>query len=149
MRDEPATADAVMVERRFAASPQTVFDAWTKPEMLRRWWHAEHHWETPLAEVDLRVGGEIVLVMRNPGSGAELAGRGYFTALVPGERVGFTWTWDDLGQPGLVDVELRAPVSSSGTQLVLTHYGVPVDSRNSTYVGWQNSFDNLDLALAG
>ena len=34
------------MERTFQAPAQAVFDAWTSEEVLRRWWHAEHDWET-------------------------------------------------------------------------------------------------------
>ena len=37
--------------------------------MLRRWLHGKPDWETPVAEVDLRVGGMIRIVMRNPSDG--------------------------------------------------------------------------------
>ncbi len=54
------------MERTFAAPAQRVFDAFTSEEVMRRWWHADHDWETPEARVDLRVGGEVRVVMRNP-----------------------------------------------------------------------------------
>ena len=54
------------MERTFAAPAQAVFDAWTSEEVMRRWWHAGHDWQTPEATVDLRVGGEVRVVMRNP-----------------------------------------------------------------------------------
>ncbi len=41
------------LERRFDASPEHVFDAWTNPEVLQQWWAAGPNWDTPLAEVDL------------------------------------------------------------------------------------------------
>jgi len=34
------------MERTFQAPAQAVFDAWTSEEVIRRWWHAEHDWET-------------------------------------------------------------------------------------------------------
>ena len=46
----------VRIERTFDAPIQEVFDAWTSEEVLRRWWHADPDWETPSAEVDVRVG---------------------------------------------------------------------------------------------
>ena len=59
-----ATEGAVMhtkatlrMKRTFEASAQAVFDAFTSEEVMRRWWHAGHDWETPEATVDLRVGG--------------------------------------------------------------------------------------------
>ena len=53
------------MERRFDAAPEAVFDAWTNPEVLRRWWAAAPDWETPAAEVDLRPGGRYRLTMRD------------------------------------------------------------------------------------
>ena len=53
------------MERTFRAPAQAVFDAWTSEEVIRRWWHAEHDWETTEADVDLRVGGTVPVVMRD------------------------------------------------------------------------------------
>ena len=54
------------MERTYNAPAQKVFDAWTSEQVIRGWWHAEHDWETTEAEVDLRVGGLVRVVMRNP-----------------------------------------------------------------------------------
>src|SRR5205807_10550772 len=51
------SGQVVRIERTFAASAEDVFDAWTSPEVMRRWFHVAADWETPEAEVDLRVGG--------------------------------------------------------------------------------------------
>ena len=57
----------LVIERTFASSPERVFDAFTDPDQLTKWW-----WPTgfacPAAEVDLRVGGEYRLAMEWPGS---------------------------------------------------------------------------------
>jgi uncharacterized protein YndB with AHSA1/START domain len=37
----------VRIERTFDAPAEAVFDAWTRPEVMRRWWHAGPDWETP------------------------------------------------------------------------------------------------------
>ena len=54
---------------------EDVFDAWTSPEVMRRWLHCAPDWETPVAEVDLRVGGKVRVVMRRP-DGTEGEARG-------------------------------------------------------------------------
>ena len=59
------------IERTFDAPADRVFDAWTSEEVLRRWLHGMRGWETPTAEVDLRVGGRIRIVMRDPADGDE------------------------------------------------------------------------------
>jgi hypothetical protein len=57
---------AIRIERRYAASAKVVFEAWTSAEMLRRWYPPGADWDTPVAEVDLRVGGRLRIVMRSP-----------------------------------------------------------------------------------
>lgn len=47
---------ALELEHRYAAPREHVFEAWTNPEVLKRWWAAAS-WETPLAEIDAREGG--------------------------------------------------------------------------------------------
>ena len=54
---------ALELSHRFAAPREKVFEAWTDPEVLRRWWAAAPTWDTPLAEVDLREGGSYRLSM--------------------------------------------------------------------------------------
>ncbi len=58
------------IERTFDAPATDVFEAWTSTEVLRRWLHVGPDWETPVAEADLRVGGAVRIVMRDPQTGA-------------------------------------------------------------------------------
>jgi uncharacterized protein YndB with AHSA1/START domain len=142
--DRPA---GLRIERTFNAPAHRVFEAWTSAEVLRRWWHAEHDWETPIAEVDARVGGEIRLVMRNPVDGREYAGRGTYTEIEPHQRLAFSWAWDsDPSAAQLVELDF---IDHDGrTTVVMTHTGLPKAETDEYREGWQNSFDNLDAALA-
>ena len=82
------------MERTYQAPAQAVFEAWTSEEVIRRWWHAEHDWETTEAEVDLRVGGTVRVVMRNPHTDVEYGGGGHYTEIERPTRLAFTWIWD-------------------------------------------------------
>jgi len=139
---------SVRIERTFSAPARDVFEAWTTEEMLRRWWHAEHEWETPHAEVDLRTGGTIRLVMRNPADGTDYGGRGQFIVIEPDRRLAFTWTWDDdpLARRQLVEVEFID--HGERTHVVMTHRGLPAAEEGDYREGWDLSFDNLEAALA-
>ncbi len=57
----------LVIERILPAPPERVFDAFTDPDQLTRWWWP-HGFTCPSAEVDLRVGGSYRLAMRWPGS---------------------------------------------------------------------------------
>ena len=84
----------VRIERSYAASAEEVFDAWTSPEVMRRWLHPVADWDTPEAESDLRVGGEVRVVMRRPdGTAAESGGE--YVAIERPHRLVMTWTFDD------------------------------------------------------
>jgi uncharacterized protein YndB with AHSA1/START domain len=137
----------VRIERTFNAPAAKVFEAWTSAEVLRRWWHAEHEWETPIAEVDVRVGGRIRLVMRDPTDGSEYAGEGEYTLLDPPHRLAFTWTWaNEPSARQLIEVEFTD--HGDRTTVVMTHTGLPELETDEYVDGWQKSFDNLDVALA-
>ena len=124
-----------------------MFAAWTNAEVLRRWWHAEHSWETPIAEVDARVGGAIRLVMRNPSDGYEYGGSGTYTLIEPPRRLAFTWTWDtDPSTRQLIELEFIDQGEPDDRRD--DHSGLPETETADYRDGWQNSFDNLDVALA-
>jgi uncharacterized protein YndB with AHSA1/START domain len=146
-RDDPS---AIRIERTFAAPAHVVFDAWTSPRMLRRWYPPGADWETPVAEVDLRVGGRLRIVMRGP-DGEEAGGGGEYREVVPPARLVFTWSWDrpELGE-GAQLVEVDFTDNGDGTTTVfLTNRGLAGDAaRESHRDGWEGSFDNLDRVIA-
>ena len=84
----------VRIERTFAAPVEEVFDAWTSPEVMRRWFHPGPDWGTPQAEVDLRVGGRVRVVMRRP-DGTEASAHGEYSLIDRPHRLVMTWTFDD------------------------------------------------------
>jgi uncharacterized protein YndB with AHSA1/START domain len=146
----PPEATALRLERTFKAPAQAVFEAWTSADMLRRWWPAGSDWETPVAEVDVRVGGRLRLVMRSP-DGEEFGGGGEYVELTPPERLVFTWRWDGhAGHEGVQLIEVELSQRPDGTTtVVLTNRGLRDEgSKRSHRAGWEASFDNLDRVLA-
>jgi uncharacterized protein YndB with AHSA1/START domain len=119
--------------------------------LLSRWWPAGSDWETPVAEVDPRVGGNLRLVMRSP-DGEEFRGRGESLEIRRPERLVFTWTWDGHeGHEGTQLVEVEFTERENGTTIVtLTNRGLrDEESKRSHREGWEASFDNLDRVLSG
>jgi len=149
---EPGAHDptAIRIERTFAAPAQAVFDAWTSVEALRRWYPPGADWDTPVAEVDLRVGGRLRLVLRSP-TGEEFGGGGEYREITPPTRLVFTWTWDrpDAGDgTQLVEVDFSEQPDGT-TKVVMINRGLLDDAtRESHREGWEGSFDNLDRVLA-
>jgi uncharacterized protein YndB with AHSA1/START domain len=136
------------LERTFAAPPTAVFDAWTNPEVLRRWWAAAPDWGTALAEVDLRPGGRYRLSMHDPGSGTTHTVGGEYVEVERPARLVYTWTWE--GDPeemrGSADsvVTVRFDAEGSGTRVVLDHAGLADDEIAAKHEhGWNACMDNL------
>ena len=73
---------------RFQRSARLLFEAWTKPEHLRRWWGCEGSSITQCA-IDLRVGGSWSLVMRMA-DGSDHPFRGKYREIVPSRRLVYT-----------------------------------------------------------
>ena len=144
----PSDPGPLRLERIFNAPAQAVFDAWTSAEVLKRWWPVGSDWETPIAEVDPRVGGSLRLVMRSP-EGEEFGGGGEYIEITRPERLVFTWTWDGHeGDAQLVEVEFSEQADGT-TTVVLTNRGLrDEESKRSHREGWQASFDNLERVLA-
>jgi uncharacterized protein YndB with AHSA1/START domain len=132
------------MERTFAAAPQRVFDAFTSEEVMRRWWHAGQDWETPEASVDLRVGGEVRVVMRNPHEDVRYGGGGEYTEIDPPTRLAFTWTWDDDTDHVSQLIEIDFLENDGATTVTFTHSGLWDEEAVASHEGgWGAAFENL------
>jgi len=138
----------VRIERTFAATAEDVFDAWTSPEVMRRWFHAAPDWETPEAEVDLRVGGRVRVVMRKP-DGTEAEAHGEFTLIDRPHRLVMTWTFDDEPSNEQL-IELSFSESEGSTTVLLVNTGISTDARRDAQDwGWRGCLEQLGRVLAG
>ena len=134
------------IERTFEAPAAAVFDAFTSEEVMRRWWHAAHDWETPEADVDLRVGGEVRVVMRNPHKDEEYGGGGRYTEVDPPHRLAFTWTWDHDDTRSLIEIDFEE--RDGVTTVGFTHTGLLDEATVRDHEdGWNKCFDNLERTL--
>lgn len=84
----------VAMTRVFDAPRHLVFEAWTKPELMKRWLYGPDDWPLTLCEVDLRVGGKARFEWRHT-EGQEMGMTGVFREITPPERLVFSEIWDD------------------------------------------------------
>jgi uncharacterized protein YndB with AHSA1/START domain len=137
----------IRIERTFPASAEEVFDAWTSPEVMRRWFHCLPNWETPQAEVDLRVGGKVRVLMRRP-DGTEAGARGKYTLIDRPNRLVMSWTFDDDPSNEQV-IELSFSEARGSTTVVMVNSGISTDERRDAQDwGWHGCLDQLERLLA-
>ena len=79
------TDEQILITREFDAPSHLVWEAWTNPELVKRWWHAKRG-EVTLVEIDLRVGGAWRYVMVTP-DGLEVGFHGEYREITPNERL--------------------------------------------------------------
>ena len=138
--------ETLHIERTFQAPAEAVFDAWTSEEVLLRWWHTEHAFETSEAHVDLRVGGAVRVVMRDPVKDEEHGGGGTYTEIDPPHRLAFTWTWDGDTRQTLIEVDFQE--TDGATRVSFTHSRLwDEEAVRAHEDGWTKLFGNLERAL--
>jgi len=95
------TDEQILITREFDAPKHLVYKAWTTPELVTRWWHANRG-EVTTCEIDLRVGGAWRYAMVADG-GFEVAFHGEYREIVPNERIVSTEVYE-----GIPDAEEHA-----------------------------------------
>jgi len=88
------TDEQILITREFDAPRHLVFEAWTTPELVKRWWNAKRG-EVTVAEIDLRVGGKWRYAMVTE-DGFEVAFHGEYREILPNERIVSTETYEGV-----------------------------------------------------
>jgi uncharacterized protein YndB with AHSA1/START domain len=88
--------EQILITREFDAPKHLVYEAWTTPELVKRWWNAKRG-EVTIAEIDLRVGGKWRYVMVADG-GFEVGFHGEYREIVPNERIVSTEVYEVMPQ---------------------------------------------------
>ena len=94
-------SNELVLDRLLDAPRDKVFRCWTDPELIKQWFAPKPH-TTPIAKLDLRVGGANMIVMKSP-EGQEMPNRGTYLEIVPNEKLVFTdaytGDWQPSGKP--------------------------------------------------
>ena len=100
-RTERKSDREIVITRTFNAPARIVFEAWTKPELLKRWWAPASYGVSFLScEADVRVGGSYRFVFAHPASEQPMAFFGRYIEVAPHSRL--VWTNEEGGESGSV-----------------------------------------------
>ncbi len=143
----------IVIERVVDAPPALVFQCWTDPKHMARWW-APRGFTNPVCELDPRVGGTWRIIMRAP-DGTEYPCHGVYREIVPSERLVFTNIATDKAGKPVLDGLTNVPVTEMNgkTKLTIRTGAVALVDYASAYlegmeIGWTQSLDRLDAELA-
>ena len=142
---EKKSGRELLVTRTFNAPARIVFEAWTKPELMKRWWVPKSMGMSLLAcEMDVRVGGKYRFVF---GQGMEFFGR--YIEVTPHSRI--VWTNEEGGENGSVTT-VTLEEKGDKTLLVLHELYRSKEVRDAalasgSYDGMGETFEQLDEVL--
>jgi len=134
----------VRITWHFKASPESMFDAWTDPNLA--WtWMARAAGQIVCIEIDPRVHGAVRQVVRRDGHEVEYVGE--YVELARPTRLAFTWPAPPFSDDrSLVKLDFR-PVGT-GTDLTLAQERVQQGRESRTMDGWRAILDAISVGLA-
>lgn len=145
LRVETPSDCEIVLTRVFDAPRQMVFDALTRPELLKRWF-APHGWSLPVCEVDLRVGGGFRFVMQRP-DGGRTGMRGVWREIAPPERLVHTESFDHF--PGESQITTKFDQQSGKTTLTITSLSPSKEVRDAILRAGTDGMEECYDKLAG
>lgn len=143
----------IAMTRVFNAPRRLVFDAFTKPELVKRWLLGPPGWSMPVCEIDFRVGGKYRYVWRQDSDGTEMGMGGVYREIVKPERIVSTEKFDQAWYPGEAVGTLRLVEQGGKTTLTQTVLYDSKETRDAVLKspmesGVSASYDRLADVLA-
>jgi len=143
----------IVMTREFNAPRQLVFDAFTKPELIRRWLLGPDGWSMPICEVDLRVGGKYRYVWRKDDGGQEMGMGGVFREIDKPKRIVNTENFDEAWYPGEAIDTTEFTEKGGKTTVTQTVLYISREARDGVLKsgmesGVRRSYDRLEEMLA-
>lgn len=145
----------LVLERIFDAPPEKVFQAWTDPAILPRWF-APRPFTTPVVDIDPRPGGKFNTTMRSE-DGTEYPNSGIYLEVTPNRKLvttdAFTAGWIPSGQPFMVSELTFEPLEGGRTKYTARamHWNAETKAQHEAmgfHAGWGQCADQLAEVLA-
>ena len=148
----PSGDREIIMTRLFEAPREFVFDALTKPELVKCWLLGPPGWTMPICQIDLKVGGSYRYVWRNE-DGREMGMGGKYTDIVRPERIVHTELFDEAWYEGeSLNTWILSEKDGNTTLTVTMRYGSKKTRDGVLESGMESgvgvSYDRLDEILA-
>jgi uncharacterized protein YndB with AHSA1/START domain len=140
----------LIITRMFDAPARLVFDAWSKPELLMRWWAPKSFGITFIScEADVRTGGSYRFTFGHPDFDQPMAFFGRYLEVVPGKKI--VWTNEEGEEGSVTTVTLTE--KNGRTELVLSDLYPSKEALDAAIASgsqgaYPEQFNELDAVLA-
>ena len=156
MTDDNTSQDALVIERRFAAPVELIWQMWTDPEHFKAWYGPDGA-TVPVAKMDVRAGGTrlVCIEISTPKGAMQTWFTGEYREVIENQRLVYTESISDEngnvapapapgmpeGHPTTTEVRVELEDLGGHTKMIMTHTGIPGDSPGAA--GWAMALDKL------
>ena len=137
--------NTVTLNTFFPTSRTTIWNFWTVPTLLEKWFGSDPEGTVISAHTDLREGGHFSVTFQNS-DGTEHTCAGTYLLVVACERLEFTWFWK--GREAHVEcISVAFSDVSNGVAMTFVQSNIDPDTTHSYALGWGSTFDKLRKVL--
>lgn len=143
----------IVIERTFNGPARIVFDAWTRPELVKRWWAPRSLGVSVVSiDADVRVGGGYRYVLL-PAGGDEFAFSGTYTEITPHSRLVYTQVFEPMRDAGEMVITVTFDERDGTTRMVSREVYPSREARDAALEsgmehGMRETMDQLDELVA-
>ena len=122
-----------------------VWQAWTEPEMMKRWFGSDPRGHVLRASAEPRVGGSFEVTFANS-DGSRYTCFGRYEELQQDAKLVFSWSWRE--RPGASElVRILFEPRDGGTLMRFEHVDIDPETTHNYAAGWKSTFEKLEHAL--
>lgn len=137
--------DTISIKKVFNAAVDKVWDAWTNPAQVRKWFGADSNGIVLHAELDVVPGGQYSITFRDS-NGTEHTCYGVYEFVELHKHLSLSWMWKS--EPGVASlVTIQFLPQGDRTLMQFEHAHVGYDSAHNYLQGWNDTFLKLEKAL--
>lgn len=145
---EPRERAGLTIERTYDASPEEVWEAWTDPQALIRWFGPADTGSVLGADLDVQPGGHYRIAFSTK-DGEQHEVSGIYREVQPPHKLVFSWAWRSTPERESL-VSLLFQPAGAGTHLIFRHEEFFDDAaREGHSRGWAGAFEKLERYLSG
>jgi uncharacterized protein YndB with AHSA1/START domain len=135
----------IEIIRRFAESPQKIWQAWTDPELVKLWFGSDPNGKVLSAHLDVRSGGKFEVTFTNSDK-AEHTCFGAYKVIELYRKLSFSWTWKSIPEITELVTVLLQP-DQTGTIMTFVHDDINPQTAHNYQIGWNSTFEKLEKVL--
>jgi uncharacterized protein YndB with AHSA1/START domain len=141
------TKDSVFIETTIHASVEKVWEAWTEPGVIMKWFGSDPKGEVLSAKLDVRPGGRFEVAFKDSDQ-TEHSCSGIYNEIEKLNKLTFTWSWKS--EPSVESfIVLLLTEEGKSTKMQFEHMNFGSGSKHNYIKGWQSTFLKLEHLLGG